>query len=353
MSLKVDLLALDARTADPDSPAAGEIWHKDNLKPAATQAASGFMLAADKLKLDNMSANGSGDDWCTGLLVEAQSSNDRTVKYTAGTYMINGVMYAVASGGNYNLENGFDGVNHYTALSASQRAVVLLYVDSAQVIKSVSGAASSSVDPPMPTIPADTACLAFVLISKHSNGNAKNITPSNITDARWARRAHVDESTKVSSNDITSGFLRDKLTDNGNVKFTKENADANETLQANVALSSFEATATSNATTTSTSYTLMTGMTLTPGAGTYLAMFSSSLSNSAGNGNVYCCLYAAGTQIAATESVVSTFKGDDVIDTALQKVVTVTAAQAIEVKWKVGSGTGTARARVLTLIKIG
>jgi len=236
MALKTDLLALDVLAADPETPAAGELWSSTplGLGPKASQAAAGFMSLGDKTKLDNMSANGSGDDWVSGLLVEAQPSPDQTVKYTSGTYMVNGVIYTIASGGNYNLANGFGGVNHYTALSASQRAVVLIYVDTAQVIKSVAGASSSSSDPPMPTIPADTVCLAFVLISKHSNGSSKNITPSNITDVRLSRRAHIDESAKISSNDISSGFLRDKLTDNGNVHFTKENADAAESLKADV-----------------------------------------------------------------------------------------------------------------------
>jgi len=245
MAEHLNTLILDVLDADPVTPAASELWYSapSGLGPKATASLAGVMSPTDKTKLDNMSANGSGDDWVSGLLVEAQSSNDQTVKYTAGTYMINGVIYTIASGGNYNLASGFGGVNHYTALAASQRAIVLIYVDTAQVIKSAAGASSSSSDPPMPAIPADSVLLAFVLISKHSNGSSKNITPSNITDVRYSRRAHVDESVKVSTNDITSGFLRDKLTDNGNVRFTKENADANESLKADVQFGSSATTA--------------------------------------------------------------------------------------------------------------
>ena len=483
MAFKVDQLLLDVLEADPETPVAGQIWCGPNgLGPKATTTVPGVMSITDKTKLDNMSANGSGDDWISGLLVEAQVASNQTVKYTSGTYMVNGVLYSIASGGNYDLTNGFGGVNHYAALSGGQRAIVLIYVDTAQVIKSVAGAPSSSNSPPMPTIPNDVVCLAFVLIGKKSNGDMKNITPPDVTDCRLARRASVDEAVKISATDTVSGFLGDKLTNNGNITFTKENADANETLKASVtalgitdahvaaankdgvvgtasmrtigtgalqacagnhnhangtgtavklvetsgptdlavgiiadghilkrsgssvigvaagagtdelvkataadttsgylhaklaagngialstlnpsgneqkqiavSMSSSEATATDSPTTNSTNYVLMTGMTLTPGAGTYLVLFSTSVSSSASNGEVLCCLYANSVQIAATESRTSQFKAGDIVEVAINKVVTVAAAQAIEVKWKVVSGTGTARARVLTLLKI-
>jgi len=245
MAQNFDKLNLDVLETDPVTPPAGQLWYStaDGLGPRATQAVAGAMCKEDKLKLDNMSANGSGDDWCTGLLVEAQPSPDQTVKYAAGTYMVNGVLYSIAAPGNYNLQNGYGGVNHYTALSADQRALVLIYVDAAQVIKSVAGAASSGVTPPMPTIPNDVVCLAFVLIAKAHNGAVKNITPSNLTDVRVARRALYDEAAKVRANDTTSGFLRDKLTDNGNVHFTVENPDAAETLKADVQFGTSSTTA--------------------------------------------------------------------------------------------------------------
>jgi hypothetical protein len=245
MALNANTVVLDTLAEDPGSPATGELWYSsaNGLGPRATQAVAGAMTKEDKLKLDNISANGTGDDWVSGLLIEAQASNDQTVKYSLGTYMINGVVYTIAAGGNYDLQNGYGGVNHYTALSAGQRAIVLIYVDTAQVIKSVAGASSTSTNPPMPAIPTDVVCLAFVLISKHSNGSVKNITPSNITDCRFSRRSSSDEATKIRVNDTTSGFLRDKLTDNGNVHFTVENADAAETLKADVQFGTSSTTA--------------------------------------------------------------------------------------------------------------
>ena len=236
MSLKANTLELEVLDADPGTPAAGEVWYStpSGLGPKATASAAGYMSLTDKTKLDNISSNGSGDDWVSGLLIEAQPSPDQTVKYGSGVVMINGVNYTVTPAGNYNLANGYGGVNHYTALAASQRALVALYVDTDHVIKSTAGAASGDTNPPMPAMITDSVLLAFVLIAKHSNGSAYNIVPPNITDCRIARRASVDEAAKINVNDTTSGFLRDKLTDNGNVHFTIENADAAESLKADV-----------------------------------------------------------------------------------------------------------------------
>jgi hypothetical protein len=471
MPLKADTLALDVLDADPISPNPGELWWSTptGLGPKATALSPGFMSLTDKSKLDNMSANGSGDDWVSGLAVTAHPPNNQTVDYSLGTYMINGVIYAIASGGVYNLANGFGGVNHYTALAAGQRAIVLIYLDVAQAIKSIAGTASSSAYPAMPAIPVDTACLSFVLISKNNGGVAKNITANDLTDCRFARRAQVDEAVKVSANDTTSGFLQDKLSANGNVIFTKENTDANETLKADVqfgtsattacvgndsrlsndrtasgirtattvvdvsaatapiagkvltatsgtaatwqtpsgsvdanalhvnagseisaltakatpvsadmlviedsaaanakkkitigslpmaAMTSAEATATGTITTTSASDVLMTSMTNTPGAGTYLVMFSTSLSHTSSSGATYVSLYGNGSQVAASErrlTYTDLKQIGQIVPLATQAVITVAYGQAIEAKWRTSGSTASAYQRTLTLLKI-
>jgi len=472
MAQRVDSLLLDVLDSDISGPGASQVRYVDGTGalPAATTSVNGFFTAADKTKFDNMSSNGSGDDWISGLLVEAQSSNDQTVKYSAGTYMVNGVLYSIASGGNYNLQNGYGGVNHYAALAAGQRAIVLIYVDVTQAIESVAGTPTSGSDPAIPTFPADCVCLAFVTIRKHTNGNVKNITPADITDCRYARKPKSDELSKVSSGDIASGFLKDKLTDNGNVHFTKENADAVETLKADVqfgtsattacvgndsrlsddrtasglrtattvvtvsaaaapsagkvltatsdsaatwqtpsgsadanaihvnasdeisgitekttpvandllviedsaasnvkkrlkvgnlpaaTLTSSEATATGTITTTSASDTQMTSMTATPGAGTYLVLFSTSLSHSSASGATYVSIYANTSQVAASErrlTLADLKQIGQIVPLATQAVVTVAAAQVIEVKWRTSTSTATAYQRTLTLLKIG
>ena len=444
MSFGNESLELDVLAADPETPPAGKVWWgPTGLKPGATTSAPGFMSVTDKTKLDNMSANGSGDDWISGLAITAKTPNDRKVAFTLGTYMVNGLHYAIASGGDYNLENGYQGANYYSVLGASQRAVVLLYVDVDQVMKGVVGAASSEAPPPLPVVPVDVVSLAFILISKNGGGSAKNIGSKDITDCRLSRRAGIDEAAKISVNDTTSGFLRDKLTDNGNIAFTKENADANESLKADVkslgitdahvaaankdgvastasmrtlgtgatqacggadsrlsddrtasglrsattvvavssaaaptagqvltatggtgaqwqnagstTISSSEATATGTTTTTSATDVLMNAMTLTPGAGTYLAMFSSSLSHSTTQ-SIHVSLYANSVRKDESErrlNVVDLKVQGSEFPVAIQSIVTVGAGQAIEVKWHTTGATATAYQRTLTLIKIG
>jgi hypothetical protein len=330
-----------------------------------TQSVNGFMSAADKVKIDNVISNGSGDDWCSGLEVTAHSPNNQTVAYTSGTYMVNGVLYSIATGGDYNLQSGFGGVNHYASLTASQRAIVLIYVDSAQVIKSIMGTPTSSYHPVKPEIPGDTVGIAYIEISKTCTNTAKVITASNITDIRQARQPTNDELTKINATDTTSGFLRDKLTDNGNVHFTVENADANESLKADVqfgtsattacvgndsrlsedktasglrsattvvavssasapsagqvltatannaanwqtpsasgAVSVSQVTNTNTHTSSSGTYALLDSQTATPGAGNYMVWFSTNVSHSASNGIVYISIFSNGVQIVESE----------------------------------------------------
>jgi hypothetical protein len=351
MSHNVDAILLDVLATDVESPPASLIRNVtgQGMEPVATQSLSGFFDSLDKTKLDNMSANGSGDDWMSGLCVTAHSPNNQTVDYTLGQYMVNGLLYNIASGGVYNLANGFGGVNHYTGLANGQRRSVLVYVDIAQVMKSVAGDATSGTHPVRPEIPVDTVALAFVEISKSCSGSNRVITSDHISDVRQARQPTVDELVKISANDTTSGFLGSKLTNNGNVKFTIENADNAESLSASVSLSSSEVKAAGTTTTTSTNYSLLGGMTLAPAAGQYLAIFSTSVVNSS-TGSEYCILAVGGSQIAETESCNS---GSSYSGVSINKIITVTTGQVVEVYWKISAGTGTARARVLTLLKVG
>jgi len=115
------------------------------------------------------------------------------------------------------------------------------------------------------------------------------------------------------------------------------------------------ATATGTTTTTSSSDGLMNSMTLTPGAGTYLAMFSSSISHSNPD-SIYVSLYGNSVQVAASERRVTNADlklSGSVFPVATQAMITVAAAQAIEVKWRTPGATATAYQRTLTLIKVG
>lgn len=113
-----------------------------------------------------------------------------------------------------------------------------------------------------------------------------------------------------------------------------------------------QATATTTTSTTSTADTLMTGMSITPGAGTYIVLFSTSLSNNSNNTQTFASVYAAGTKVAASERQYQRSNQNITVPMATQTVVTVGDAEAIEVRWRVSGGTASALERELTLIEI-
>jgi len=121
-------------------------------------------------------------------------------------------------------------------------------------------------------------------------------------------------------------------------------------------ISQSEATATGTITTTSASDVQMTSMTSTPGAGTYLVLFSTSIAHSNAAGAIYVSIYGNGVQVAASErrrTATDLKQIDMVVPLATQAVVSVAAAQVIEVKWRTSTSTATAYQRTMTLIKIG
>lgn len=125
------------------------------------------------------------------------------------------------------------------------------------------------------------------------------------------------------------------------------------TNSASVASSS--ASATGSTTTSSATDTQIGSMTLTPGAGTYLVMFSTSVMHSASQ-SIYVSIYANGGQVAESEcqlTVADTKVQNSVFPLSTQAVVTVAAGQVIEAKWRTTGATATAYQRILTLLKIG
>lgn len=116
-----------------------------------------------------------------------------------------------------------------------------------------------------------------------------------------------------------------------------------------------EVGASNTITTTSTTDVAMTSMTLTPGAGTYLAMFScTGYNNGTPGGYIEASLYVNGTQVA-TSLRRNTNGGNNNASAlegvlAFQEKVTVTAGQVIDVRWRVNGATGTVIQRKLTLI---
>jgi hypothetical protein len=130
-----------------------------------------------------------------------------------------------------------------------------------------------------------------------------------------------------------------------------------ENLFGSLVINTFEASATGAISTSSLTDVIVPSMTLTPGAGTYLVMFSMQASHNKGGQSAFATIYANGSPVAYTEREVggqSNNKGN----CASQAVVTVGAGQAIEVYWRASSNAGGGQAsspgpRVLTLLKVG
>lgn len=121
----------------------------------------------------------------------------------------------------------------------------------------------------------------------------------------------------------------------------------------NTVVANSSAVATADATSVSTTDVLIAGMTLTPAAGTYLALFDSSVVNS-GNGatRLFVSLYAGGAQIAHSERTIGISGGANTTASS-QAVITVNGSQAIEARWRAVAGTNTAHQRSLILIRLG
>ncbi|MBP9813902.1 LamG domain-containing protein [Candidatus Woesebacteria bacterium] len=120
-----------------------------------------------------------------------------------------------------------------------------------------------------------------------------------------------------------------------------------------------QATATADTTTTNTTDTQLGSMTLTPGVGTYLVIFSTSIKNTDENGSTQnVSLYVAGTQVAHSEREVYTEESHDSGSIDSYPVTThayltdVGASDVIEVKWRTTAGTVTAHQRTLTVLKV-
>ena len=123
----------------------------------------------------------------------------------------------------------------------------------------------------------------------------------------------------------------------------------------NGTLSSQIATSTVSTSTTSGTYVVMNAMTITPGAGTYLVMFSSSGNGSNNNTTLSYAIFNNGTIISHTERIMS-IAAQQVTgrNTAIytQTTTTVAAGQAIDVRYRTTGGTFSVHERNLILVQL-
>ena len=167
--------------------------------------------------------------------------------------------------------------------------------------------------------------------------NADNIQVGTINDTQHGDRG--GGSLHATATQSTAGFM-------GSADKTKLDA-LGQTSQA---------TGTTTITTTSTSYVQMSGMSLTPGAGTYLVMFSTSVLPPE-DFNQLISLYVAGSQVIHTErqaqtAIAAHSDGPSGAGMSFQTIETLTGGQTLDVRWRVTGGTGTTYERTLTLVRI-
>lgn len=116
--------------------------------------------------------------------------------------------------------------------------------------------------------------------------------------------------------------------------------------------------ATADTTTTSVTDVQLNTMTATPGGGTFLAVFDSSLGYTAEGQTVVFSLYVNSVQVAASSRTTAqgassggTFSAAQ-IPIAISWVADVTSGQVVEIRWRTSAGTATAHQRNLSFIKI-
>lgn len=117
-----------------------------------------------------------------------------------------------------------------------------------------------------------------------------------------------------------------------------------------------QATATANATISATSDTQLNSMTLTPGAGTYLLLFSTSADNAAAGISVFYSVYVNSVQVAHSErefwAEASISANLGAMPVLIACVVTPTAGQVVEIRARRVTNNWTNYERTLTLMKV-
>lgn len=120
-----------------------------------------------------------------------------------------------------------------------------------------------------------------------------------------------------------------------------------------VSITTQQAAATTEATTDSTSDVVVTSMTLTPGAGDWVAHFSGSVEhNGLLSSDIFVSFYVDGSQVAHTERIVGGPPGDVLPVYMCSLLASVSADDAVEVRWRVSANTATMYQRSLVLQKV-
>jgi pectin methylesterase-like acyl-CoA thioesterase len=124
----------------------------------------------------------------------------------------------------------------------------------------------------------------------------------------------------------------------------------------NTVIANQEASATANTTTTSTTDVTLNSMSITAGvAGTYLVNCSTSVTHGTNGAVTTLSIYANGVQNASSSRAVIARAGNNNFQHMLGTfaIVTVTAGQVIDARWRTSAGTATAQVRSINILRIG
>lgn len=177
-----------------------------------------------------------------------------------------------------------------------------------------------------------------------------DIANSEGTSTSFARADHIHDIPCATAVTISTGTADAEGT-------SASFARADHTHKVDINSVSTEVIATSNGTTTSTTFTTMTTMTATPAAGTYLVMFSGTISSSAGGATVSIAIYNGTTQKADSVRTCIPFTSAALgVDTPMvmstQGFVTAAGGVAVTIQWHTTSGTATVGPRTMNLVRI-
>lgn len=121
----------------------------------------------------------------------------------------------------------------------------------------------------------------------------------------------------------------------------------------NIQVARSSAATSATATRTTNTYALLTSMSVTPGAGTWIVMFSGAISHTTNNATIEITIYVNGVEDTTAHRLWSCSSGTNdrgVLTT--MAVSTVAAAQTIEVWWKTSGATATFADRTLIAFRV-
>lgn len=323
MAHRMDMIVLDPMAADPSTPEDGEVWYHDGGKHFKVRIAGTGNLDAI-LAASNIAAT-----------TDPGVNDDVSVGYTVGSVWIN-----------VTLDKGF---------------VCVDSTDGAAVWIQTTSSGATDADAVHDNVAAEISVLTekvtpvsgdHLLIEDSAAANVKKrVQIGNLPGATDGAAIHDDTAAEISAvTEKTAPVAADLI-------LIEDSAAANAKKRVqlgNVPLATTEVTATGNITTTSATYVTATTMTITPAAGTYLVWFSTSVSNSGGNGaGVDIAIAVAGTVVTASERSTESNRSDEVFAAATHATAVVNGSQAITAEWlRTTNGTATMRERTLTILKV-